>query len=501
MLSCRLLLLAGLATARASNAEALTAFRAWLAGRGAIFSAGLDFGTDAATGLRGLLATKPIAEGEELFSIPSELILTLNRVRELGTAWRKCTKEGKDEEFLSHVHTAFALFILEQRSSGAAWQPWVSVLPESFGSLPLFLKEGDLAHLQASPLRKVVELDQNAVEGDHRRSEACLGGLTLAEFQWARACVKSRVFSLRSLSGGRLHEETVAMVPMADFVNHPPDGKTTENSKPDYDPDTGIFRFTATRAISEREGIYWDYGFKSNRNSLQRYGFASEGRVALTDMTFFVNLLAFPGSEGAVKEKKLAMIKQAQDDGVLAMDPDGTVLHEFALGLSNLHASRLLGHMRFQVFNPKDLKSLDDFCTGTYCRPISLQTERLALERLSELALGLLGRYGTTAEQDKSIIAKGIDKLGAAPYFLTLIRFGEKRILKGFGNVVRAIDPLFDLAPWALEKAVREKWKDDKSDIHKYVQRNVTELVELEAMRWVKKRVKAQKGAAPKMEL
>jgi len=299
------------------------------------------------------------------------------------------------------------------------------------------------------------------------------------------------------LSKKQLKEEVIAMVPLADFVNHPPDDAGTEpNASPSYDPATGAFTLKATTDIKAGEGIYWDYGFRSNRNSLTRYGFTSQKRVGLTDMPLFFKLNVFPSwITGAAKELKLAHIAEAQRSEELAMDPDGSVMHELSLALVGKNAERLLGHMRFQVLKPGDSAGLRKFCPGTYCRPISLSNERLALQQLNLLLQGLLQSYGTSVSEDRDMLESGrLSHADGARWHALVVRYGEKHILRGFDNIVHAIDPLFDLNPQALQVEVSKRFNNDRSDIHQYVKYNLTDLVELEAKRELRKK-KKQKQA------
>lgn len=481
-----------------AESDVFATFRKWLLDRGVVFTAQIEFGVDEATGLRGLLAPKGAANGTEVFRLPRALVLTTDDAREKSSTWSKCSAEGKADDILSPVHTAFSMFLLEQRAEGSEWKPWVDVLPSSFDSFPLFWGEKEINELQSSPLRKVIELDRDAVGKDHRIAEARTPGLgTLEDFKWARSAVKSRVFGLKTLSNGALTEEIVSMVPLADFVNHPPEG-VAENVRPSYDVETGVFKMVAIADIAPGAGIYWDYGFKSNRNSLQRYGFASEARIPLTDMPLMIRLTNIPGDASPARSKKFEMIERERKASRLMMEENGSVLHELSLSLGNQFFRDLIGHMRFHMLQPaKNLSVLEDYCGSTYCRPVSLANERQALHHLVELLTQLADQYPTSAAEDKEMLSGDQGKaLSEGQRNAVIIRIGEKKILKGFGNVVRAIDPLFDLSPWALAKTVGEKWTDARSDIHGYVRVNLTALVEQETVRWYKRRQREAKSEA-----
>jgi len=468
-------------------------FLQWLREHRAVLQAGLTLGVDKKTKLRGIVCNEPIAKGEPLAVLPASLVLTAEIAREQGAAWQQCSSDGAGvPEVLAPTHTSLALLLLEHRAMGSAWAPWVAVLPDAFPGFPLFFTEEELEGLQASPLRRVIELDRSGVAHDHGIVAKAWADLTLEEFKWARTAVKSRVFGLKSLSRGALEQEIIAMVPFADFVNHPPDGVVEANVEPFYDAKTGAFSLVAVRGISRGEGLYWDYGFGANRHSLVRYGFTSQARIGLTTMPLFFKL--DPAPSGASSSLKADLIAKAQKAGDLTMEEDGTVLHMLELSLTSATAEKLLGHMRFLVLQPRDAPSLEASCSTTYCRPISLGNERRALHRLAGVLTDLVESYGTSVDEDRSILDGGQVRPGNGTHWHTfLVRYGEKKVLHGFIRLLKTLDGLFDLSPWGLGRAVAEQWNSSKSDIHRYVQVNLTALLDAETLRWAKRRVKELK--------
>lgn len=471
-------------------------FFAWLAEHGAEFGVEVDIGMDSMTELRGLVVKGPVAKGMAVFTIPSQLIVTLSIVQEKGAFWQQCRRDGKDSlNIMSTVHASFALFLLEQRAIGSPWQPWVASLPKDFNGFPLFYSPEDLEGLQASPLRRVFDMEVGTLNKDYATLADKGLTFTLAEYKWAKAAVRSRVFDLSRLPAGNFENPVIAMVPLADFVNHPPDG-VKENVIAVYNVSTGRFYFEALRDISPGEALYWNYGFKSNRHSLSTYGFVAKGSISSTDMPLFFRLTEFPGVQGNAKEWKLKQMEVAETQGSLVVDPDGSVLHEFALALQGRDAERLLGHMRFMVWRPRTPELLAEYCGNTYCKPITLATEREALRHLAKLLQRMLESYSTSVTDDKELLEGGIMPSSGAPWQTLVIRYGEKQILHGFLRVLQALDPLFDLSPWALSKSIDERWNNNRSDIHNYVREDLRRLLELETVRWAKRKVKEEKAMA-----
>jgi len=265
-------------------------------------------------------------------------------------------------------------------------------------------------------------------------------------------------------------------VPLADFINHPPDGVVEANVQPFYDVKSGEFIIRTTCDVKKNQGIYWDYGFKSNRSSLLRYGFTNVQRIPQTDMPLFFKLGEFGGTD-ADKKIKTDIMEAAKKSGTLAMDPDGSVMHEFSLTMCGPHAERLLGHMRFMALKPDSSMNLDQICGDTYCKPISVMNERLALLQLQRILKNLISSYATTVDEDKVLVEQKMAPRDGVKWDTLLIRYGEKRILHGFVRMLGAIDALFKLSPDALATEVAKSWSKKESDIHRYVQETVTSLV------------------------
>lgn len=445
-------------------------FLTWARKRGAIFEEGLRLADDPITGLRGLLAGAALAAGSDLVSLPAGMLLTDQAV------------QSADGHNFNSVQSSFALFILKQRANGGEWQPYFSRLPESFEHFPMFYSDAALDGFQASGVRSVITWQNDLLLQDYELAKKQLPELTLDNFRWARCAVKSRVFSLKSLSTDRLSEETIAMVPLGDFLNHPVDGVVEANVEPSYDVDSGTLSFKAIRDIKKDEGIYWDYGFNSNRHSLLRYGFVSTLRIPQTDMPLFFNLADFDGQPHAGIQMKSALISSATAASRLKAHSDGTVftvMHELSLKLTGREADRLLGHMRFAVLNPTSENRLREICADTYCRPISANNEQQALRRLAVVLKMSLHLYVTSTDEDKALLeGGGVSPSDGAEWDTLVVRYGEKRLLQIVGNSLQAVDSLFLLSPNDLAQEVKAHWDNKDNEIHRYVRDTLLALVD-----------------------
>merc|ERR1712039_913003 len=122
---------------------------------------------------------------------------------------------------------------------------------------------------------------------------------------------------------------------------------------------------------------------------------------------------------------------------------------------------------------------------------MSHSNERRALKQLSIILNELVARYNTTAQEDEQILESGIVSPGDARWNAVIIRYGEKKILKGFINMLGALESLFVLSASELADEIKTRWNKPESDIHRYVQQNITSLLELDTKRREKRKAKA----------
>merc|ERR1711964_254616 len=78
------------------------------------------------------------------------------------------------------------------------------------------------------------------------------------------------------------------------------------------------------------------------------------------------------------------------------------------------------------------------------------------------------------------------------PWPILVLRHGEKLALRGFADVLGALDALFEMSPWALAEFVAVKFGDGSprpSGVDSYVRNNLTSLLDSEMLLWAKRRM------------
>ena len=245
--------------------DATAGFTAWLAEGGAIHAlaiAELD-------GHRGVIATREIAAGERVATVPRRLLVTRERVKASSVA-----RQLRDTNLtLSSPHALIATWLCVEARGRSNYAPYLAMLPDDFADFPLHAsaaERGELTGTLAGALRDELALD---VARDHAalvtKVRLCRE-LDLATFTRARLCVGSRVFAL-AIDG----LDTTAMVPLGDLLNH----DRAPATKWSFDDAADAFTLTATRALAAGAAITGSYGDKANSRLLVQYGFALDDNL------------------------------------------------------------------------------------------------------------------------------------------------------------------------------------------------------------------------------
>jgi hypothetical protein len=220
--------------------------------------------------MRGLVATRPITRGSQLARIPRSLLIDFETA--LG---RLADRQMRAELELSDDLTQLAAWLLvERRDPHSIFQPYFDALPRSFPRFPINAAPTDLALLDGSLARAMLDHERATLEADHARLVAGVTwfrSIGFDEFMWARMCVVSRNFRLKI--DGR---EARVLVPFVDMLNH----EYGPNTRWEYDPDGQVFCLTAQRDYQPGEEVCCDYGRNPNMYLLLHYGFCIDNNDA-----------------------------------------------------------------------------------------------------------------------------------------------------------------------------------------------------------------------------
>mmetsp|Transcript_27553 Transcript_27553/g.91444 ORF Transcript_27553/g.91444 Transcript_27553/m.91444 type:complete len:745 (-) Transcript_27553:178-2412(-) len=258
--------------------------------------------------ITGMLAAEPIAANEEIVRIPSELMVSIRRCRELlpelsaAVDTLAAKMRDRQEEALHAACLTLLLHAAEARHSGAdepasssvegraaaTWRVWSryadSLLCEDFEEHPYWrhMDEPDALSSLLTPSREFEYM--GAMAGDVIAMQQCLkkyvpekllgGKFDLGMFLQARLCLLTRVFQLDGDS---------RMVPVNDCFNHSTEPGVTWS----WDDERKDMVLTADRPHAAGEELFISYGKRSNVLLFRTYGFTLPAEVE-PDWTFFI---------------------------------------------------------------------------------------------------------------------------------------------------------------------------------------------------------------------
>lgn len=365
---------------------------------------------------RGMIANKDIKEGDELFKLPLDLILT---------------KARAVEEFSDSVITedtseyiAIALLLIKEKSKGeeSFWKPYIDLLPTIEEVGPTFVwSEEDLSLLEGSPVISSTASMKLKLEKEYatlkeglfaqKPSQFPAEVFTFSEFQWAFTMLFSRAIRLTSLSSG----EAIALIPYADLFNHNPFANSYIDAV-----EEGFFNkreeiiVYSDRSYKRMEQVFISYGPKSNADLLLLYGFCLD-RNPFNSVEVTVTL----DTTDPLYPQKKAFLAGAGRPEAMA----------FPL-YNDRYPDEVLQYLRLACLEPRDAKkTLDDI---EFSEVISNTNELQVLQSIQDACTAALTKYPTTEEQDTAMMSDRalLNTLTKNQRMAVKHRRQEKRILK-----------------------------------------------------------------------
>lgn len=262
--------------------------RPWLEARGAKISA-VDV-TTTPLGVRGVVATRDFARGEEIFVIPRDTCILDEERADKSPVGRVWADAAGDVPACVRV----GLLVLFLDATDDTWRPALGMLPSRAdfdadgGPMELWspaeVAACDCGQLQREVARRQESLRQlyDEVIGPGWRAAAAadatsaLARVPVPSFervQWATVATTSRAYGEGEAGAGR----SSMLVPGVDLCNHdcPERANTVKGLSP-----WGQFVVLASQDISSGEEVFISYGNMPNRLLLQQFGFMLDRAVA-----------------------------------------------------------------------------------------------------------------------------------------------------------------------------------------------------------------------------
>eukprot|EP01135_Chromosphaera_perkinsii_P007955 Nk52_evm27s1073 gene=Nk52_evmTU27s1073 len=263
--------------------------KAWLKKGGCVLYEGIEFCSDEEKWGNYVIASKDIEEGECLFTVPREIILSVGNTR-IGEFVSTLSLENWDPLILCMLY--------EYAHEGSKFEAYFSVLPSKLNT-PLFWNEEDLKLLRNTSLEDD-SARESIVANYHKKivpllveHEKVFGNLefySLEMYTLFGSIV--RAYSFTDLSNVNEEEEEeeeeltggeTMMVPMADMLNH----VTGQNNARLFFEEDCLQMFSIC-PIKKGEQIFNTYGDLGNASLLENFGFVDEENefnyVTVTDV-------------------------------------------------------------------------------------------------------------------------------------------------------------------------------------------------------------------------
>lgn len=355
---------------------------------------------------RGLIAVKPITQGESLFQIPIELILSQER------AVKEIPQLSSDlDDYL-----AIATLLMRERGRGdrSFWKPYLDVLPADEEIVPMFRwTEEDLDALKGSPslaaalnLRMKLKKEFNQMEENvfsKNRELFPQDVFNYDRWEWAFAVLFSRAIMLTNAG-------YVALVPYADLLNHNPFVSTYIDVETKFLTDLKYVTLYTDRPYPQMAQVFVTYGPKPNRELLLLYGFVVD-RNPYDSVEITVSLR----EDDPCYERKLEFLSESN------VKPRT----KFPL-YRDRYPMELVEFLRFCVATENELDTAD---FGEF---VSTENENLVANAVVDACKSALTNYPTTIEEDEKLVKDRslYMMLPQKRRWAIRLRLSEKRILR-----------------------------------------------------------------------
>jgi len=389
----------------AQGSNTLQAFAGWVGEKKIMAS--INLGSFGSSGFGGV-AGRDIKEGETLVRVPKDAVITLKTALEQGPFPDVRTWNSHQE--------VLQLFILNELLKGdqSAWKPYLDVLPRSFDH-PILWNDAEIDQLDASPARETVlarrqALQQwytNLIETTVKEHPGVLpeGFLTYERYVWSYLAVSTRAWGVNG---------TMAMVPLADMINHDPLARPGSFSE-----DGEFFEILSDRDYESGKQVYDSYGTKSNHDLLTAYGFAMTDNPA-NHMTLSVKLGAN------------TLVQTIVEPLLTKLDPRYHSCKVFP----NKRPDALLRVFRLSQMQFSELEYLNEALQGS---PVTLENELRAYRAAIGAVQQMYAKYSTTVEQDQEVLDN--PETSQRVKMATQVRMEEKQILN---NLVLVLGKMWE---------------------------------------------------------
>ncbi|GFF78169.1 ribosomal lysine N-methyltransferase 4 [Aspergillus lentulus] len=410
---------------------------------------------------RGVVARSDIFDGEELFSIPRGLVLSVQNSKLKDLLSQDLEKLGP---WLSLILVMMYEYLLGEQS---AWAPYFKVLPKSFDTL-MFWSPSELQELQGSAI--VSKIGKEGAEDSIMQMIAPVVRANPSLFppveslaSWDGEAGAQALLGLAHIMGSLImayafdiekvedeydedndeedgyvtddeqDQSSKGMVPLADILNADAD---RNNARLFQEEDSLVMK--AIKPIHAGEEIFNDYGELPRADLLRRYGYVT-GNYAQYDVVELSldQICRSAGLQNADIESHppLALLEDLEllDDGYVIPRPSPED------SLTDILPDELLLLLKTLTLSPEQLEH-----QKSKSRPPKPSLGHAEASILLKTIQLMGSQYPTTVAQDEEILSRLIQSEASQPLdqfdrrqkMAIQVRLGEKHILQTLANML-----------------------------------------------------------------
>ncbi|XP_020582306.1 fructose-bisphosphate aldolase-lysine N-methyltransferase, chloroplastic [Phalaenopsis equestris] len=391
----------------------------------------------------GLMAERDMLRNEVVAEIPKKLWIDTNTVSvsEIGPV----TLGLKP-------WVAIALFLLREKAMGVAssWRPYLDILPTETDS-PIFWSEEELLQMRGTQLvnttvgiKEFVQNEFTKVQDEiiFPNKQLFQKTINAADFLWAFGMLRSRAFS--GLRGDKL-----ALIPLADLINH----NSSINSEESCWEIKGkgvfsrqlVFSLRTPASVNAGEQVYIQYDQeKSNAELALDYGFIEPNNKSRHVYTMTLQISeSDPFYEDKLDIAELnGLGETAYFDVMLDLPLPPLMLPYLRLvALGGTDAFLLESLFRNSVWGHLEL-------------PVSHANEETICRVVRNACSSALSCYHTAVEEDEELMERG--GLDPRSVIAIGIRLGEKKVLQHINEIFRARESELDTLEYYQERRLKD---------------------------------------------
>jgi len=411
---------------------------------------------------RGVHTLCKIAPNDCVLFVPKDYLMT-NEVAMESKIGREIQKSGYE---MRSEHSWLAVYLIQEKHkrSKSFWYPYISILPDKYGNMPMLFGDVYKKYLKGSYAITMAENRMASLRAEYDgicSKCAEFRKYKFLEFVWGRLAVITRIFGL-NIHG----KKTSALVPYADMLNHITDKQTDWQ----YDNKLKGYTMITNRAVARGEQIFDSYGRKCNGRYFVNYGFTIDQNFIDNDACFRVSL---PTDDPQYRMK----LRYLHNSPTREFQVPPTYSEDVSVLSENMKPRNMFSFFRFIHARGKELMLLSssDGYQVKDIKPISVRNEIAVLQHIKQVAIRKLADFPEPLRVDHALL-KANKFMDMNHRNCVMMRSGEKETLAWYIDLADRAIPYLQMNWMQLKKAAAKCYQN-KSRFNFYITEVVVDLV------------------------